>query len=191
MLQQAEATTPLQRRLEQLGKILIAVAVLLTVLVVVIGVLQGHELYTMFMAGVSLAVAAIPEGLPAIVTVVLSLGVQRMIKKNAIVKKLPAVETLGCASVICSDKTGTMTQNKMTVTALWSGEKHGAWKEAATNLKEISTWEMKVPLDIDREKALQQLLMFGMLCNHAEIKEKDGKFAIDGDRRKGHCWLPP
>lgn len=187
MLQQAEAmTTPLQRRLEQLGKILIAVAVLLTVLVVVIGVLQGHELYTMFMAGVSLAVAAIPEGLPAIVTVVLSLGVQRMIKKNAIVKKLPAVETLGCASVICSDKTGTMTQNKMTVTALWSGGK--TWRVEGSGYEPKGNFYLgdeKVPLDIDREKALQQLLMFGMLCNHAEIKEKDGKFAIDGDPTEG------
>ncbi len=122
LLQNAESQdTPLQRRLEQLGKMLITVALLLTVLVVAIGVIQGHEIYEMFLAGVSLAVAAIPEGLPAIVTVALSLGVQKMIKKNAIVRKLPAVETLGCASVICSDKTGTMTQNKMTVTHLWSG----------------------------------------------------------------------
>lgn len=88
-------STPLQRRLEQLGKILIVVALLLTVLVVAVGVIQGHDLYSMFLAGVSLAVAAIPEGLPAIVTVALSLGVQRMIKQKSIVRKLPAVETLG------------------------------------------------------------------------------------------------
>ncbi len=117
LLQNAETMiTPLQRKLEQLGKILITVALVLTAIVVLLGVMQGHDIYSMFLAGVSLAVAAIPEGLPAIVTVALSLGVQRMIKNNAIVRKLPAVETLGCASVICSDKTGTMTQNKMTVT---------------------------------------------------------------------------
>ena len=122
LLQSAESmVTPLQRRLEQLGKILIVTALFLTALVVLVGVLQGNDLYTMILAGVSLAVAAIPEGLPAIVTVALSLGVQRMIKQKAIVRKLPAVETLGCASVICSDKTGTMTQNEMTVTHLWSG----------------------------------------------------------------------
>ncbi len=112
-------STPLQRRLQQLGKILITVALALTLLVVVVGIIHGHDVFTMFLAGVSLAVAAIPEGLPAIVTVALSLGVQRMIRKNAIVRKLPAVETLGCASVICSDKTGTMTQNKMTVTHMF------------------------------------------------------------------------
>src|SRR5690606_12191783 len=122
MLKTAEAQmTPLQRRLEQRGKILIALALFLTFLVVIIGIFQGHDIYTMFLSGVSLAVAAIPEGLPAIVTVALSLGVQRMIKQKSIVRKLPAVETLGCASVICSDKTGTMTQNKMTVTRLWTG----------------------------------------------------------------------
>ena len=94
MIQKAETmTTPLQRRLEELGKILITVALILTALVVGIGVLQGHDIYSMFLAGVSLAVAAIPEGLPAIVTVALSLGVQRMIKQKAIVHKLPAVET--------------------------------------------------------------------------------------------------
>lgn len=119
--QTEEAETPLQHRLEQLGKILIVVALALTVVVVLAGIMHGQPAYDMFLAGVSLAVAAIPEGLPAIVTIALALGVQRMIKRRAIVRKLPSVETLGCASVICSDKTGTLTQNKMTVTKLWLG----------------------------------------------------------------------
>src|SRR5690606_34697899 len=113
--------TPLQLKLEQLGKVLIGVALFLTAVVVVTGIMHGHDAYKMFLAGVSLAVAAIPEGLPAIVTIALALGVQRMIKRKAIVRKLPSVETLGCATVICSDKTGTLTQNKMTVKQLWTG----------------------------------------------------------------------
>lgn len=185
LLQNAETmTTPLQRRLEQLGKILITVALLLTILVVVAGVLQGHDLYTMFLAGVSLAVAAIPEGLPAIVTVALSLGVQRMIKQKAIVRKLPAVETLGCASVICSDKTGTMTQNKMTVTHLWSGGK--VWRVDGIGYEpQGKFYQYDKPIDVKDEKPLQQLLMFGMLCNHSEIKQKDKEYVIDGDPTEG------
>src|SRR5690625_7223958 len=116
--------TPLERKLAELGKILIAVAIFLTLLVVAIGIYQGHAVYNMFLAGVSLAVAAIPEGLPAIVTIGLALGVQRMIRKNAIVRELSAVETLGCASVICSDKTGTMTENQMTVKEIYLNENY-------------------------------------------------------------------
>jgi P-type Ca2+ transporter type 2C len=185
LLQTAETQeTPLQRRLEQLGKILITAALFLTVLVVGIGVLQGHDLYTMFLAGVSLAVAAIPEGLPAIVTVALSLGVQRMIRKNAIVRKLPAVETLGCASVICSDKTGTMTQNKMTVTHLWSGGK--TWTVDGVGYSPIGSFFHKGnSVDPKTEKSLQQLLTFGMLCNHSDIVEKNEEYAIDGDPTEG------
>ncbi|MEY2191287.1 calcium-translocating P-type ATPase, SERCA-type [Neobacillus sp. BF23-41] len=185
LLQNAEAQdTPLQRRLEQLGKILITVALLLTVLVVVVGVLRGHDIYEMFLAGVSLAVAAIPEGLPAIVTVALSLGVQKMIKKNAIVRKLPAVETLGCASVICSDKTGTMTQNKMTVTHLWSGGQ--TWTVDGVGYQPRGNfYRNERNINPKDEKALQQMLIFGMLCNHSDLVIKDDDYILDGDPTEG------
>lgn len=176
--------TPLQHRLEQLGKILITTALLLTLLVVVIGVFQGNDLYTMVLAGVSLAVAAIPEGLPAIVTVALSLGVQRMIKKNAIVRKLPAVETLGCASVICSDKTGTMTQNKMTVTHVWNGGT--LWNITGSGMDRTGRfYKDESEVDPNQQKALKQILTFGLLCNHAEINEKEGQIVVDGDPTEG------
>ncbi len=185
LLQSAETMeTPLQRRLEQLGKILITVALFLTVLVVGVGVLQGHDLYTMFLAGVSLAVAAIPEGLPAIVTVALSLGVQRMIKQKAIVRKLPAVETLGCASVICSDKTGTLTQNKMTVTHAWSGGK--TWTiDGVGYAPRGEFYSDERTVNPNAIKPLQQLLTFGMLCNHAELIEKEKEYVVDGDPTEG------
>ncbi|MED4202642.1 calcium-translocating P-type ATPase, SERCA-type [Neobacillus mesonae] len=185
LLQSAESQeTPLQRRLEQLGKILITVALFLTVLVVVIGIMRGHEIYEMFLAGVSLAVAAIPEGLPAIVTVALSLGVQKMIRQKAIVRKLPAVETLGCASVICSDKTGTMTQNKMTVTHLWSGEQ--TWSVDGIGYQPTGDfYRNKQKVNPKEEKALQQMLIFGMLCNHSEIYQEEDEYILDGDPTEG------
>ncbi|MCE4048372.1 MULTISPECIES: calcium-translocating P-type ATPase, SERCA-type [Bacillaceae] len=185
LLQNAESqTTPLQRRLEQLGKILIVTALFLTVLVVGIGVLQGNDLYTMVLAGVSLAVAAIPEGLPAIVTIALSLGVQKMIRKNAVVRKLPAVETLGCASIICSDKTGTLTQNKMTVTKIWSSGR--TWSvDGAGYEPQGNYYEKDQVIDPKNEKGLQQLLTFGMLCNHAEIEQKSGEYVLNGDPTEG------
>lgn len=195
LLQTTETlVTPLQRRLEQLGKILIGVALLLTALVVLIGVYQGHNVYTMFLAGVSLAVAAIPEGLPAIVTVALALGVQRMIKRKAIVRKLPAVETLGCASVICSDKTGTLTQNKMTVTHLWVGGK--TWQVTGTGYEPVGDFLYQgKKIEVQKERALQQLLAYGFLCNHAKISEKTTKegllkkkkneYILDGNPTEG------
>ena len=189
LLQSAETnTTPLQRRLEQLGKILIVTALILTIIVVLTGILQGNDLYTMFLAGVSLAVAAIPEGLPAIVTVALSLGVQRMIKKRAIVRKLPAVETLGCASVICSDKTGTMTQNKMTVTKLWSGGK--TWDVTGTGYTPQGEFlDGEQAISLKTEKSLLQLLTFGMLCNNADVMEKGNQFVLDGDPTEGAMFV--
>ncbi|MCD7033839.1 calcium-translocating P-type ATPase, SERCA-type [Metabacillus sp. GX 13764] len=185
LLQTAETMiTPLQRRLEQLGKILIIVALLLTFIVVLAGVMHGQELYSMFLAGVSLAVAAIPEGLPAIVTVALSLGVQRMIKQKSIVRKLPAVETLGCASVICSDKTGTLTQNKMTVTDIWAGGR--TWKVSGTGFDARGDFFFnEKPVKPASDKTLQQILTFGLLCNTAELNEIDGETRLDGDPTEG------
>ncbi|WP_434579036.1 calcium-transporting P-type ATPase, PMR1-type [Thermoanaerobacterium thermosaccharolyticum] len=112
--------TPLQIKLEQLGKYLGTGALIICAIIFIIGVIEKRPVFDMFMTSVSLAVAAIPEGLPAIVTITLALGVQKMIKRNAIIRKLPAVETLGSANVICSDKTGTLTQNKMTVVKIYT-----------------------------------------------------------------------
>ncbi|MFD3445442.1 calcium-translocating P-type ATPase, SERCA-type [Microbacteriaceae bacterium 4G12] len=185
MLQHAKETeTPLQRRLEQLGKILIGVALGLTALVVLLGVYQGNNIYHMFLAGVSLAVAAIPEGLPAIVTVALSLGVQRMIRKKAIVRKLPAVETLGCASVICSDKTGTMTQNKMMVTHLWSGGE--TWTIDGQGYQPTGQFFKEGnKVDPSTVRPIYQLLTFGFLCNNANIIKKKKEYVLDGDPTEG------
>ena len=110
-----EEKSPLRERLDSLGKVLVIMCLVICAAVTILGIIRGNDIGEMFLLGVSLAVAAIPEGLAAIVTVSLALGVSRMLKRNALVRKLPAVETLGCTSVICSDKTGTLTQNKMTV----------------------------------------------------------------------------
>ncbi|QLY78719.1 calcium-translocating P-type ATPase, SERCA-type [Clostridium intestinale] len=118
-----EEKTPLKQKLESLGKVLVFLCLGICAIVTVVGVARGNDIGEMFLLGVSLAVAAIPEGLPAIVTVALALGVSRMIKRNALVRKLPAVETLGCTSVICSDKTGTLTQNKMTLKEIYIDNK--------------------------------------------------------------------
>lgn len=178
LIQQTESMeTPLQHRLEQLGKILIAVAIGLTIMVVIAGILHGQPAYGMFLAGVSLAVAAIPEGLPAIVTIALALGVQRMIKRKAIVRKLPSVETLGCASVICSDKTGTLTQNKMTVTNLWLGGRHlnvtGEGYDPSG-----AVFEEGAAVDVKHDISLKRLLQISALCNNAtvtQVEQQDAK----------------
>lgn len=129
-----EEKSPLRERLDSLGKVLVGLCLIICAIVTVLGIIRGNEIGDMFLLGVSLAVAAIPEGLAAIVTVALALGVSRMLKKNALVRKLPAVETLGCTSVICSDKTGTLTQNKMTVKEIYmNGRIYDLEKEELKN----------------------------------------------------------
>src|SRR5690625_3721454 len=175
--------TPLELKLKDLGKILIYVVFVLTALTVGIGIYHGQLMYDMFLAGVSLAVAVIPEGLPAIVTVALSLGVQRMIKRKAIVRKLSAVETLGCATVICTDKTGTITENKMTVREMYvnhtpifvSGEGYATTGDFYTRDKKLD----------DSFPHLESMLLYGMLCNDASLLVKKGKYIVDGDPTDG------
>ncbi|QHS22191.1 calcium-translocating P-type ATPase, SERCA-type [Virgibacillus sp. MSP4-1] len=176
--------TPLERKLEELGKILIVGAILLTIAVALLGIYQGHPIYHMFLAGVSLAVAAIPEGLPAIVTVALSLGVQRMIKRKAVVRKLSAVETLGSASVVCSDKTGTLTQNQMTVQQIYVPKQHYFVTGKGYHPKGKFYLNRK-KVDPLSTSALSQLLKNTLLCSHAEILKTIGRVQIDGDPTEG------
>ncbi len=150
--------TPLQRRLDQLGKQLAALALAIVILVFVLGLLRGDDLELLLLTSISLAVAAVPEGLPATVTIALSLGAQRMLQRNALIRKLPAVETLGSVTVICSDKTGTLTENRMTVTVL----------DIAGNQVEL-TGETALPIpNLHDEPGLAFLVAGGSLCNDAQ-----------------------
>jgi Ca2+-transporting ATPase len=153
--------TPLQVKLNNLGKTLGIVALVICVIIFIVGLIYGKAPLNMFMTAVSLAVAAIPEGLAAVSTIVLAIGVQRMVKKNAIVKKLPAVETLGSASVICSDKTGTLTQNKMTVQKVFTNGE-------LVHLEDISEFNEELRILFEAE----------MLCNDTKVAE-DGTLTGD------------
>ena len=166
MLEGEDSTqTPLQKKLAQLGKYLGILALIACAIIFIVGILSGINVLEIFMTAVSLAVSAIPEGLPAIVTIVLAIGVQRMVKKNALIRRLPAVETLGSASIICSDKTGTLTQNRMTLKKVWIND--------SDNLEEISS---------ENSKAAKQLLCYGTLCcNGSVIFKPDGKEQHIGD----------
>lgn len=152
-----EQVTPLQEKLNKLGKTLGIAALLICVFIFIIGLIQGKEPIHMFMTAVSLAVAAIPEGLVAVSTIVLAIGVQKMVKRNAIVKRLPAVETLGSSTVICSDKTGTLTQNKMTVEKIFINNE----------TKTLSDFKEK-----DITEDIKKLVYANMLCNDTKIGNK-------------------
>ena len=161
----SDTQTPLQKKLAQLGKYLGILALIACAIIFVVGLVNGIDVLEIFMTAVSLAVSAIPEGLPAIVTIVLAIGVQRMVKKNALIRRLPAVETLGSASVICSDKTGTLTQNRMTLTKLWL--------DGSDKLEEVSN---------QNSEAAKQLLRYGTLCcDGSVVFGEDGKEQHIGD----------
>ncbi len=150
--EEEETQTPLQKKLAQLGKYMGILAIAACIVIFVIGLVNGIEIMDIFMTAVSLAVSAIPEGLPAIVTIVLAIGVQRMVKKNAIIRKLPAVETLGSASVICSDKTGTLTQNRMTLVKIFDSGSGSVEDVSNTNTE-----------------AGKKILQYGTLCCDASV----------------------
>lgn len=166
MLQQVgQEWTPLQKRLDRLGKVLAVVSVVVAGLIFGVGMLRGEGLKEMLLLAVSVAVAAIPEGLPAVVTITLALGAQRMLKRHALIRRLPAVETLGSVTVICSDKTGTLTQNRMTVTGLMNTD--GIVGESGDTASD------------------RLLLMIGALCNDAVLKVADGEESVLGDPTEG------
>ena len=188
-----EQSTPLQEKLADFGKILGILCLAVCAVVFVLGIYQGYrdgnltmdEVTLLFMTAVSLAVAAIPEGLPAVVTIVLAIGMQRMVKKNSIVKKLHAVETLGSTTVICSDKTGTLTQNQMTVVRLFADgqllEVSGEGYSPEGNFSREGK-----PLQATAEPGLNLLLQGSALCNDAILQPTDEKgWKIAGDPTEG------
>ncbi len=180
--------TPLQRRLDQLGNVLAVAAFAMVVIVFGLGVLIGEDWRLMFMTSISMAVAVVPEGLAAVVTIALALGAQRMLKRQALIRKLPAVETLGSVTVICSDKTGTLTENRMTVTILdLAGHRLDLTEEIRHREPVVVTADPSA--DITRkEPALALLLMAGALANDATLQPDaahPGQFRAVGDPTEG------
>jgi len=174
-------TTPLQKKLEQFGKWIVYLCFILVGLVFLLEWLRGGKIIDVFLTAVSLAVAAIPEGLPAVVTIALALGVQRMVKRHALIRKLPSVETLGCATVICSDKTGTLTRNEMTVQAVYADNRMftvtGIGYEPKGEFREAGR-----AVDPRALPGLLRTLQCGVLCNSAQLVGKDeGAYGIVGD----------
>jgi len=211
MIQKAEeaerAETPLQRRLEQFGYTLLWLALGVVAVIFVLGYVRGEPAVLMLLTAVSLAVAAIPEGLPAVVTITLALGVTRMVQRHALIRKLPAVETLGSATVICSDKTGTLTKNQMTVTRLFAGDRvfevMGEGYEPVGEIVETVKVEVQAKAkakDVQESPvltqprpqpepgsrgALRELLTAAVLCNGATLRQEEGTWRILGDPTEG------
>jgi len=184
-----EETTPLERRMAEIGRWLGIGSLAVVAVVSALGIFRGHELLEMFLWGVSLAVAAVPEALPAVVTGALAIGVQRMAKRNAIVRRLPAVETLGCTTFICSDKTGTLTKNEMTVRRIWlSGdiiEVTGVGYEPKGEFIVASRGERVAGSPPHSDEGLKLLLRTALLCNDAHLEQESEAWTIIGDPTEG------
>ncbi|MCX6092341.1 MAG: cation-translocating P-type ATPase [Candidatus Bipolaricaulota bacterium] len=203
MIEDTGGETPLQRKLEEFGKILGTVILIVCGIVFALEILRDPnlpilwksglrayletgvgDLVRFFMVAVSLAVAAVPEGLPAIVTMCLALGTREMLKRHALVRRLPSVETLGSATVICTDKTGTLTQNQMTVTAVWAGEK--TYAVTGQGYEPTGVFELGgQPASVEEHPILAQALWAGLLCNDAELRQEAKGHRIVGDPTEG------
>ncbi len=176
----AELTTPLTKQIARFSQMVLWVILGLAALTFAVGVLRGEKPAGMFMAAVALAVGAIPEGLPAAVTIVLAIGVSRMARRQAIIRKLPAVETLGSTTIICSDKTGTLTENQMTVREVLAGGRLYTVTGSGYEPKgELSLDGNAVKLE--EHAALAECLRAGLLCNDSQLVVKDGRHAVQGD----------
>ena len=190
LLQQSEdELTPLQKRLDQVGKVLAVVGVIIAALVAGINFWRGSSIVDAFLVAVSVAVAVVPEGLPAVVTITLALGARRMLARNALIRKLPAVETLGSVTTICSDKTGTLTENRMTVTVLDVAGHRVDVTEETTNEGQLRL-DLSQPATVTPQGSLGLLLIGGALCNDAQltVDENGGngkKFHAIGDPTEG------
>lgn len=175
-----DTSTPLTRKIAEFSKILLYVILGLSLIQFAVGVLRGGNWVEMFMAAVALAVGAIPEGLPAAVTITLAIGVSRMAQRRAIIRKLPAVETLGSTTIICSDKTGTLTENQMTVRSIFAGgqvfEVTGDGYEQSGEVRIAGS-----PADPAADSALFECLRAGLLCNDTRLVRKEGRLQVEGD----------
>ncbi|HHT9110639.1 MAG TPA: cation-translocating P-type ATPase [Candidatus Brocadiaceae bacterium] len=176
--------TPLQRNLEVFGKKIVYVCLGIVTIVFLLELWRKDPLLEAFLTSVSLAVAAIPEGLPAIVTVALALGVQRMVKRHVLIRKLPSVETLGCTTVICTDKTGTLTQNEMTVKKIFTNGKTIDISGAGYAPEGRFSWNT-MPLSDTDQKAVKMVMGIGILCNNAHMKKNNDTWKVIGDPTEG------
>ncbi len=191
LIQEVETEmTPLQRRLNQVGKIMAVLGVVAAALVMVIGLVGGESLSNMFLTAVSVAVAVVPEGLPAVVTVTLALGAQRMLRRRSLIRRLPAVETLGSVTVICSDKTGTLTENRMTVTLIdVAGQFVNLSEEISHHPAPILSEQQTCGQNIfqNKPKSICMVMLGGALCNDATLRPdpKTGRIQMIGDPTEG------
>ncbi|HEY9737811.1 MAG TPA: HAD-IC family P-type ATPase, partial [Trichocoleus sp.] len=184
--QSSSLSTPLTRKFDRFSHTLLYGILALATMTFVVGLARGQSWVTMFEAAVALAVSAIPEGLPAVVTVTLAIGVNRMARRHAIIRKLPAVETLGGATVICSDKTGTLTENQMTVQVIYAGGQSYQVTGTGYSLEgEVTDEAGRLLTTLETKAALEQCLIAGLVCNDAHLEPQDDQWSVVGDPTEG------